>query len=91
MRLDVDDRVGCRAEVELPVVQHQPEVPRAVTLVHHHLRDVDRPTFREDPAPQDRPCQRRASVRVDALEVVSGHRLVDDQKPQHPVVVLPQV
>ena len=72
------------AEEERRVVLGEPEV-------HHHLGHVDRPALGEDAAPEDRRGQRRRAVAVDALEVVAGHRLVDRQQLEHPVVVLAEV
>ena len=69
--LRVDDRVGDRAQVELPVDEQQRRVVRAVADVHHHLGHVDGPALGEQAAGEDRPDDRRAAVRVDALEVVA--------------------
>ena len=49
----------------------QRRVVRAVADVHHHLGHVDRPALGEQAAAEDRPDDRRAAVRVDALEVVA--------------------
>ena len=88
---DVDDRVRHRAQVELPVGQHERRVVGAVADVHHHLGHVDRPALGEDAAPEHRSDDRRVAVRIGALEVVAGHGLVDREQPQHPVVVLAEV
>ena len=69
--LRVDDRVGDRAQVELPVDEQQRRVVRAVADVHHHLGHVDGPALGEQAAREDRPDERRAAVGVDALEVVA--------------------
>ena len=89
--LRVDDRVGDRAQVELPVREQERGIVGAVAGVHHHLGDVDRPALGVQAAAEDRPDERRAAVGVDPLEVVPGNRLVDRQQAEHPVVVLAQV
>ncbi len=75
----VDDRVRRRAQVELPVVEEQRRIVGPVTCVHHHLRDVDGPSLVEETALEDATGKRRCPVGVDALEVVTGHRLMDRQ------------
>ena len=72
------------AEEERGIVGREPGVD-------HDLGDVDGPTFREHAAAEDGPRQRRRPVRVDTLEVVARHRLVDGEEPEHPVVVLAEI
>jgi hypothetical protein len=88
---DVDPGVDHAAQVELPMDQEERRIAPAVPGVHHHLRDVDRPALVVDAAAEDRPDPGRHAVRVDALEVVAGHGLVDRDEPEHPVVALPEL
>ncbi len=87
---DVDQRVDHAPQVVLPMRQHQGRIVGAVPGIHHHLGHVDGPTLGEDAASEQRPGDRRAAIRVDALEVVAGHRLMDRQQAEHPGVVLPE-
>ena len=74
---DVDQRVGHRTQVELPVDQPQRAVVAGEPEVHQHLRDVDRPALGREPRPEDRSDERVHPVGIDAVEVVAGDRLVD--------------
>ncbi len=83
----IEDRVDDGAQVKLKLLKAQARVACAEALIEHHLFGVDGPSFGEGSRRENFTNERRVSIAVFELNVMSGISLVDRQDFEHCGVV----